>query len=29
MEILRAAAVCFRQRGYHGASVEQIAQELA
>jgi TetR/AcrR family transcriptional regulator len=28
MEILRAAAVCFRQRGYHGASVEQIAQEL-
>ena len=28
VEILRAAAVCFRRRGYHGASVEQIAQEL-
>jgi TetR/AcrR family transcriptional regulator len=28
VEILRAAAVCFRERGYHGASVEQIAQEL-
>jgi AcrR family transcriptional regulator len=28
VEILRAAAVCFRRHGYHGASVEQIAQEL-
>ena len=28
IEILRAAAVCFRRRGYHGASVEEIAQEL-
>jgi TetR/AcrR family transcriptional regulator len=28
VEILRAAAACFRRRGYHGASVEQIAQEL-
>jgi TetR/AcrR family transcriptional regulator len=28
VQILRAAAVCFRQRGYHGTSVEQIAQEL-
>ena len=28
VEILRAAAVCFHHRGYHGASVEEIAQAI-
>jgi TetR/AcrR family transcriptional regulator len=29
VEIMRAAASCFRRQGYHGSSVEQIAQALA
>jgi hypothetical protein len=28
VEILRAAAACFHRRGYHGASVEEIAKAL-
>lgn len=28
LEILRSAAVAFRRRGYHGASVDEIAREL-
>ena len=28
IEILRAAAAVFRRRGYHGASVDQIARAL-
>ena len=28
MEILRSAAAAFRRRGYHGASVDQIARAL-